>query len=216
MNPMAHQRITPKPTSSRPALHRLAFAASAIFVNIASAQFGLYSPDYLNGSAWDRMRPIDPGSADLGPLGIPSRLLSRNLRQDRDFSILYQGFAADGSSWFARRDAGITAVFPRSSYSPGANGDIALIPPDTKFIICEPASGYADILGLSKPPAGIYIDPSHGLRIDGRLESLIDPTRDPTRPWLEHRSPASPRKGMRALLINAGNRDRASSARREP
>lgn len=213
---MADQRSTSKPTSSRPALRQIAIATSAIFVNIASAQFGQYSPDYLNGSAWNRLRPIDPGTADLGPLGIPSRQIELSLRQDRDFSILYQGFAADGSSWFARRDAGITAVFPRSAYVPGANGDIVLIPPDTKFIIGELASGYADTLGLSKPPAAIIGDPSQGLRIDGRLESQIDPTRDPTRPWLENRTPASPRKGMRTLLNIAGNRERAASPRREP
>lgn len=206
-----HNHVCPPATSggrSRPA-RGLAIALACVLTQTASGQLGAYSPDYLSGSAWNRMQPVDPGTADLGPLGIQTRLLSKNLRQDRDFGILYRGLAPDGSSWFARRDAGITAVFPRSAYAPSADGDVALIPPDTTFIIGEPASGYSDRLGLS-PVVRAFRDASNGLRIDGRLESRMDPTRQTVRPWLEHTSPRSPKRGVRALLRAAGERERAS------
>jgi hypothetical protein len=212
--PTPHNPVKPTATTGR----RSALTAVLVcaLTHTAAGQGSPYSPDYLSGSAWSRLLPIDPGTADLGPLGSQTRMLSRNIRQDRDFGILYQGLARDGSSWFARRDAGITAVFPRSAYVQTADGEVAIIPPDTTFVIGEPALGYSDSLGLSHT-AHTFHDASNGLRIDGRvhdrlggrLESRMDPTRDTARPWLETTSPRSPKRGVRALLRTAGERERA-------
>lgn len=160
-----------------------------------------YSPDYLAGSAWDRLELIDPGIADQGPLGMQVRVLAVPLRQDSSFGLLYRAMAPDGSPMFARRDGGITAVFPRSAYVGTPMGDIPLIPPDTRFIIGEPGAATSFALGLDA--IAPTRDPSGGLRLDGRIPQ------DEPRARETRNSNESVRVGTRALLERAVRRERA-------
>jgi len=164
-----------------------------------------YSPEYRAGSAWDRLEPIDPGAADLGPLGLQARVLPTPLRLDQNFGMLYRAMAPDGSAIFARRDGGITAVFPRSAYVGTPMGDLPLIPPDTRFIIGEPGLASSTALGIG-PGEGPSGDPSNGLRLDGRMDPGA-----PAQPAFPERE-RSARVGIRALLERAARRERASGS----
>lgn len=166
----------------------------------------------LAESPWSTLRPIEPGRSDLGPLGIGTRIMPSDLRGPRDFEILYEGRGRDGQQWFARRDAGITAVFPRSVYVPFGPLDVPVIPPDTTFIIGDPTPEYAASLGIGPVP-GAYPPPdaSGGLRIDSRLAPpLMDQRLDTPAPGHHTRPepPDTPRVGIAALLRRAAQGER--------
>jgi hypothetical protein len=190
------------------ALIAMAATASSTSAQAYLRGFHPYSPEYLSGSAWDRLEPIDPGNADLGPLGLQTRVLPLPMQHDRDFGLLYRAVGADGSPVFARRDGGITAIFPRSASVTIPSGDVPLIPPDTRFVIGEPAGLLAKSLGLTteQRPAR---DPSGGLRIDARLSEREDATEDVARPWLRDEADRSPRRGIRVLLERAARQERS-------
>lgn len=166
-----------------------------------------YSMQYRGRSVWDGLEPVDPGASDVGHLGLQTRLVPMSLRDDRDFGILYRAVTADGEPVFARRDGGITALFPRSAYVDTPEGSIPLIPPDTRFIIGEPTAAFAQGLGLGSQAARRIADPSGGLRLDGRISDRAGDDR------FVHRrrsgsdqaddSASTPRRGMRALLSAA-------------
>lgn len=183
---------------------KLATMAGALM--LASAAAHAQTP--LGESPWSTLRPIEPGRADLGPLGIGTRIMPNDLRGPRDFEILYEGQGRDGQQWFARRDAGITAVFPRSVYVQFGPVDIPMIPPDTTFIIGDPSPEVASRLGIgpvagSDPPP----DTSGGLRIDARVSSRMPDTRIDAkaehRPIARAESISTPRVGVAALLRRA-------------
>jgi hypothetical protein len=165
-----------------------------------------YRMQYRGRSVWDGLEPVDPGASDVGHLGLQTRLVSMSLRDDRDFGILYRAVTADGEPVFARRDGGITALFPRSAYVDTPDGAIPLIPPDTRFIIGEPTTAFAQGLGLGSQ-AGRTADPSGGLRLDGRIsDRAVDDRFAHRRRTGSDRADASastPRRGMRALLSAA-------------
>lgn len=174
----------------------------------ASAQYSSYSPSYQGMSAWDRLEPVDPGLTDLGGLAQQTRLLSTVMHADHSCNLLYRAMSPSGPPLFARRDGGITAVFPRSEYAQTPWGEVALIPADTKFIIGEPSGHEASRLGLGAPPT--QADPSHGLRLDTRLDARNDPQAEARRSFLlrDGEKPAH-RVGVRALLERAAARERA-------
>ncbi|HHN77917.1 MAG TPA: hypothetical protein ENK11_04480 [Phycisphaerales bacterium] len=176
------------------------------------------------------MRPIEQGWTDLNPLAGGSRLVPIDLRQDWDFETLYRietgerpGWSAPG--YFARRHAGITAVFPRSVYvQAGPNQRVAVIPPDTTFIIGQANRYTAERVGL--PAGGGGRLPAGGLRLDGRLSLRQDlATRSLLHPTLQSESASTPgpdgrpgsgasrsrgdgRRGVAALLRLAVERER--------
>lgn len=167
-----------------------------------------YSPSYRGRSVWDGLEPVDPGASDVGHLGLQTRLVPMSLRDDRDFGILYRAVTADGEPVFARRDGGITALFPRSAYVDTPDGAIPLIPPDTRFIIGEPTAAFAQGLGLGSRAAGRIADPSGGLRLDGRISDRAVDARFAHRrrsgsDEVAGQSASTPRRGMRALLSAA-------------
>lgn len=169
---------------------------------------GLYSPAYLEGSAWDRLELIDPGTADLGPLSRNTRVLAVPLERQHGFGLLYRAVMPDGQQMFARRDSGITALFPRSFYMDGPGGEVSLIPADTRFIIGEPAASFATHLGLDRSRRNTR-DPSGGLQIDGRLDSNMSRQANGGRDWARPARDASPQRGVAALLQAAARRERA-------
>lgn len=168
-----------------------------------------YSPVYERESIWNRLEPVDPGIADRGHLGLQTRVLPRPIFVEYDSGLLFRAFTSDGSAIFARRDAGITALFPRSAYAETPLGDFALIPPGTTFVIGEPASSYATGLGLLNPDRHVG-DHSGGLRIDGRVDARAS---GDGRSRSRAEGGASPRRGMAALLRHAGRNERLRSSR---
>lgn len=182
-------------------------------LGVASGQApgSAYSPAYREGSAWDGLERIDPGSADLGPLGLQTRVLPTPLRDDRDFGLLYRAFTPGGDPVFARRDGGITAIFPRSAYVGTPSGEIPLIPPDTRFIIGEPASAFSRGIGLLGASFSSFADPSQGLRIDARIDCRVPETQDSGRLGGRadrREAERSPRRGVGALLRHAAQNQR--------
>lgn len=106
--------------------------------------------------------PVQAGAADVGPLATSLRLVPLDLRQEADFSRVYQ---LDDQR-FARQAGGLIAVFPRSVYSATDSGLLVEIPPGTVFQIGE--------LPASQPPP----EPSAiaaGQRIDRRANAQPTP-----------------------------------------
>ena len=107
------------------------------------------------------LRPVNPGTQDVGPLSTSLRLVPLDLRHESDFSRVY---ALDADR-FARQAGGLFAIFPRSVYVATADGFAADIPPGTIFQIGwsppDPAPG---------PPSTI----SRTQRVDLRVP---EPTR---------------------------------------
>lgn len=189
-----------------------AVIASGVPCASAFGQSAGYSPAYLAGSAWDRLEPIDPGTADVGPLGLQTRVLPNQMHCDRDFSLLYRAFAPNGDPVFARREAGVTALFSRSAYFGTPSGDVAMIPPGTRFIIGEPAAAFSQSIGLLGEPV-VFTDPSHGLRIDGRLRSRADDAWHSGSDAARADDPgATPRRGVAELLRRAARNERRATA----
>lgn len=181
---------------------------------IEPARFGAvpvgsgYSPAYGRESIWNRLEPIDPGTADVGHLGLQTRVLNRHMLVDRDCGLLYRAMTESGSAVFARRDAGITALFPRSAYHETSAGDFSLIPPGTTFVIGEPAAAFSQRMGLLQT-SGTLVDPSRGLRMDGRLDTHADADGGVS-DWGQ-RGAESPRRGIAELLRSAGENERRAA-----
>ena len=107
------------------------------------------------GSGLDGLgaRVVDQGVADAGELSISQRLVPLDLRLPTSFERVYEfaapsplggaggGFGGagpggrDAPTLMARSDAGITAVFPRSSYRAVPGGLMAEVPAGTIFHI---------------------------------------------------------------------------------
>lgn len=86
------------------------------------------------------VQPVDPGVADVGPLGISFRRMQRDFRKPTGFDRVYQ--TEDGR--FARGSGALTAVFPRSQYARMEDGrTMILVPADTRFVIGSVAADNA-------------------------------------------------------------------------
>ena len=75
--------------------------------------------------------PVQPGVSDVGPLATSLRVVPLDLRQESDFSRVYQ----IDRERFARQAGGLIAIFPRSVYIATPSGVVADIPPGTIFQI---------------------------------------------------------------------------------
>lgn len=89
------------------------------------------------------LEPVDPGHADVGPLGVSTRTIPVDMRSPSGFDRVFRvpGSAAGvgtidvPNDRFARVSGGIAAVFPRSSYVTGEKGRYALVPAGTVYYI---------------------------------------------------------------------------------
>lgn len=81
-----------------------------------------------------RMKPVDGGVADMGPLSGPGRALSPGLRQPSGFDRVYE-VEIDGKKYFARQNGSTVAVFPRSAYSRVDGRTTTLVPAGTVFYL---------------------------------------------------------------------------------
>lgn len=97
--------------------------------------------------AWRFDRPVDPGYEDTGILGESFRLPMADLRQPDGWDRVYRMEGRDGAI-FARRNGGVTAVFPQSDYINTRDGSIPTVPAGTIYVIGEPAPWLLRQLGL--------------------------------------------------------------------
>jgi len=81
-----------------------------------------------------RMKPVDGGVADMGPLSTQGRSLSPGLRQPSGFDRVYE-VEIDGKKYFARQNGSTVAVFPRSAYSKNNGRTTTLVPAGTVFYL---------------------------------------------------------------------------------
>jgi hypothetical protein len=158
--------------------------------------------------AFDGLERVEPGVSDMGPLGVEIRHPIHDMRMPLDFEALYRGVGANGTPWFARRDGGITAVFPRSWYVPTQYGEVSIIPPDTIFYIGDPPGLLASRLGLGPPVRGVSHDRSGGLRLDSRIDLRFGSADGPSEPPAPDVAATGARVGVRRLLELAGRRER--------
>jgi len=100
---------------------------------------------------------IDATYADVSPLALSQRVLRADLRVPTGFDRVFRIGVPGGETRFARIDRGVTAIFPRSTYTPTESGLLATIPPGTIFSIggdlrallpkAPPANGGAERMG---------------------------------------------------------------------
>lgn len=83
-------------------------------------------------------QPVQPGVADIDPLGESFRLLAPVLRIDNNFEHVYRLNPDDEHSPFFRRAGGLYAVFPRSQYVLTRQGVVAAVPPGTIYHFGRP------------------------------------------------------------------------------
>lgn len=108
-------------------------AAIVVFLVAAPAAFA------QNASPDPRLKPVEQGRGDTGPLATSSRVAPADLRLPLGFEKVYRldsGGSRTPADLFARRSGGVTAVFKRSQYSQAGNGAlVAEIPAGTTFYL---------------------------------------------------------------------------------
>lgn len=175
--------------------------------------------------AWARagLRRIDPGTADSDPLSVDARHLFAQPRLEQGYQTL---FAAPGYNRFARRDGGVTALFPRSVYIEGPFGPLAAIPPDTLFVVGDPPPWLESWLAgpegaaVASSPQGFLVSPGRvnsqqitALPPDGwapRLfpQRLLPRSAEAARQERQDIAAAAATRGVSALLRQAAEADR--------
>lgn len=119
------------------------------------------------------LRPVEQGIGDVSPLSANLRSLPTDLRMPIRFDRVYRlsDIAAAQPAWrgpgrsfgsqpegFVRFNAGVSAVFPYSAYTPSRDGFIAEVPPGTVFHLGlkpQPAGGRFSFMDSPTSRAGI-------------------------------------------------------------
>jgi hypothetical protein len=174
------------------------------------------------------LEPIEQGTTDANPLAAPARVQPLDLRLPLGFDRIYRVVEPGRSSMnqrYARSSGAITAVFPRSQYTPTRDGVIPEIPAGTVFYI----GGLPDDIFSSPPPAirrgPTYVDravratPDFAKPVDSRIAPNVPRSADRTLPR-EPRERPSPAcimsdEGFRQARI-AELIDRAAASRDVP
>jgi hypothetical protein len=86
----------------------------------------------ITKSGQPTLKPVDPGVADVGPLGTTGRVLPTDLRQPANFDRVYE-VELDGKRFFVRAHGGVYAVFPRSDYVQTRGGVVPIVPAGTVY-----------------------------------------------------------------------------------
>lgn len=126
------------------------------------------------------LEPVQQGTIDANPLAAPASVQPLDLRLPLGFDRVYRVVEPGRSMLnqrYARSSGAITAVFPRSQYTPTRDGVVPEIPAGTIFYI----GGLPDDFFSSPPPAirrgPTYIDravravPSHAEPADAPREN---------------------------------------------
>jgi len=96
---------------------------------------------------WRLDEQVEAGFDDLGLLSRSTRIPMADLRIPDAWDRVYR-MTAERGDLFARRNGGVTAVFPRSDYVLGRDGEVAVVPADTIYVIGEPPPWLLRQLGL--------------------------------------------------------------------
>jgi len=96
---------------------------------------------------WRLDEQVEAGFDDLGLLSRSSRIPMADLRRPDAWDRVYR-MTAERGDLFARRNGGLTAVFPRSDYILGRDGEVAVVPADTIYVIGDPPPWLLRQLGL--------------------------------------------------------------------
>jgi hypothetical protein len=96
---------------------------------------------------WRLDEQVEAGFDDLGLLSRSSRIPMADLRRPDAWDRVYR-MTAERGDLFARRNGGLTAVFPRSDYVFGRDGEVAVVPADTIYVIGDPPPWLLRQLGL--------------------------------------------------------------------
>ena len=88
---------------------------------VPSARSAVASP-----STKPTLKPVDPGVADVDPLGTSTRILPKDLRQPANFDRVYE-VELNGKRFFVRAHGGVYAVFPRSDYVQTNRGAVPIL-----------------------------------------------------------------------------------------
>lgn len=134
------------------------------------------------------LKRVEAFVADMGALSTSGRQQKADLRLPNDFGGVYQ-IPKDADTpyagWFARARGGMIAVFPRGSYVPSDDGMIAIVPPNTRYILGNVPLGFGNASASQAAHTDHSIDGRISLRvtddtpqtfIDGRLTTRIDET----------------------------------------
>jgi hypothetical protein len=167
-------------------LRFLTIGAAWALPALASAQT---QPVQVGGFTW---RPVESGLADVGPVGISQRAMPVDLRVGANFDRVYE---IDGRprlfggtpapTYYMRMNAGVVAVFPRSSYTSVGNGiAIADIPAGTVYSI---GGNLSELVGQPtkadpKRPSSNYVNRSAEKRPSPDPASQPAPKADPVNP----------------------------------
>jgi hypothetical protein len=125
---------------------------------------------------------VEAGSGDVGPSRVSTRELQRDLRQPTSFESVYElqrrnMFATPGQEttpFFMRQNGGLTAVFPRSTYSNTKGGLVAQIPPNTVFYIGKLPAAFKPASPV-RPHAPNWLDTSVEAAEKEREKTLAAP-----------------------------------------
>lgn len=134
------------------------------------------------------LKRVEAFVADMGALSTSGRQQRADLRLPNDFGGVYE-IPKDADTpyagWFARARGGMIAVFPRGSYVPSERGMVAIVPPNTRYILGNVPLGLGNPPATQAPHTDHSIDSRISLRItddtpqtfiDGRLTTRIDDT----------------------------------------
>lgn len=127
-----------------------------------------------------KLRQVEQGVADRGPLSSSQRVLPIDLGVPSGFDRVYRLGGPRSGGMFARISGGITAVFPRSQYTPTPDGYAAETPAGTVYYIGRLPSSLVDQAE----------DPRHSRDPETRPPGFAD--RSARRPNPDRASTASP------------------------
>ena len=123
------------------------------------------------------LEPVQQGTVDANPLAAPASVQPLDLRLpsgfDRVFHVV-EPWRSSLNQRYARTSGALTAVFPRSQYTPTRDGVVPEIPAGTVFYI----GGLPDN-PLTSPPPAIRRGPSYIDRSVRAVPSNAGPAEDP-------------------------------------
>lgn len=123
------------------------------------------------------LEPVQQGTVDANPLAAPASVQPLDLRLpsgfDRVFHVV-EPWRSSLNQRYARSSGALTAVFPRSQYTPTRDGVVPEIPAGTVFYI----GGLPDN-PLTSPPPAIRRGPTYVDRSVRAVPSNAGPADDP-------------------------------------
>jgi len=156
----------------RPSRAKTLVAGATAFVSALSAS-GMKSVPLREPP----LEPVQQGTVDANPLAAPANVQPLDLRLPLGFDRVYRVVEPGRSMLnqrYARSSGALTAVFPRSQYTPTRDGVIPEIPAGTIFYI----GGLPDDI-FSSPPPAIRRGPNYVDRAVRAVPSNAEPADQP-------------------------------------